>query len=149
VPRIERHANVIWEGNLARGTGHISAGTGAFEDLAYSNAVRIGKGTEGKTSPEELLAAAHGGCITMSLASELTQAGTPPGTLDVGVTIVMDEVEGQGHQIVASHVDAAVAADGLDDDALQAAVEKADKGCPFSQLLVRAGAEVHISARLA
>ena len=56
MPRIERHANVVWEGNLARGSGLISAGTGAFERLEYSNAVRIGKGDEGKTSPEELLA---------------------------------------------------------------------------------------------
>jgi lipoyl-dependent peroxiredoxin len=148
MPRIERSAQVTWEGNVARGTGSLTAGTGAFTALEFSLPTRIGQ-AEGKTSPEELLAAAHGGCITMSLASELTQAGTPPGTLDVGVTIVMDEVEGQGHQIVASYVDAAVTADGLDDDALQAAVEKADKGCPFSQLLVRAGAEVHISARLA
>ncbi len=148
MPRIERTAQVTWEGNVARGKGSLTAGTGAFSGLEFSLPTRIGK-AEGKTSPEELLAAAHGGCITMSLASELTQAGTPPGTLDVGVTIVMDEVEGQGHQIVASHVEATVAVDGLDDDALQAAVEKADKGCPFSQLLVRAGAEVHVSARLA
>jgi lipoyl-dependent peroxiredoxin len=148
MPRIERTAQVTWEGNVARGAGSLTAGTGAFSGLGFSLPTRIGQ-AEGKTSPEELLAAAHGGCITMSLASELTQAGTPPGTLDVGVTIVMDEVEGQGHQIVASYVEAAVAVDGLDDDALQAAAEKADKGCPFSQLLVRAGAEVHISARLA
>ena len=85
----------------------------------------------------------------MSLSGELSKAGTPPGRLDVSCTIVMDEVEGQGHQIVASHVDFAVAVDGLDDAGLQAAVEKADEGCPFSQLLKRAGAEVHISARLA
>jgi lipoyl-dependent peroxiredoxin len=148
MPRIERTAQVTWEGNVARGAGSLTAGTGAFSGLGFSLPTRIGQ-AEGKTSPEELLAAAHGGCITMSLASELTQAGTPPGTLDVGVTIVMDEVEGQGHQIVASYVEAAVAVDGLDDEALQAAAEKADKGCPFSQLLVRAGAEVHISARLA
>jgi lipoyl-dependent peroxiredoxin len=148
MPRIERSAQVTWEGNVARGSGSLTAGSGAFSGLGFSLPARIGR-PEGKTSPEELLAAAHGGCITMSLASELTQAGTPPGTLEVGVTIVMDEVEGQGHQIVASQVEAVVAADGLDDDALQAAVEKADKGCPFSQLLVRAGAEVHISAHLA
>jgi len=148
MPRIERTAQITWEGNVARGNGSLTAGSGAFSGLEFSLPTRIAL-VEGKTSPEELLAAAHGGCITMSLATELTQAGTPPGTLDVGVTIVMDEIEGQGHQIVASHVEAIVAVDGLDDDALQAAVEKADKGCPFSQLLVRAGAEVHVSARLA
>jgi len=148
VPHIERAAEIAWDGNVARGEGHITAGTGAFSQLPFSLPTRIGQ-AEGKTSPEELLAAAHGGCITMSLASELTSAGTPPGHLDVTCTIHMDEVEGQGHQIVASHVEAVVSADGVDDAALQAALAKADEGCPFSQLLKRAGATVELSARLA
>ena len=148
MPRIERTAEIVWEGNVARGTGSISAQSGAFTSLPYSLPTRIGK-SEGKTSPEELLAAAHGGCITMSLASELTQAGTPPERLDVTCRITMDEVEGQGHQIVASHVDAVVAADGLDDEALHVLFAKADEGCPFSQLLRRAGVELHVAARLA
>jgi organic hydroperoxide reductase OsmC/OhrA len=58
----------------------------------------------------------------------------------------MDEIEGQGHQIVASHVSVTASVDGIDDAALAAAAEKADEGCPFSQLLRRAGAEVHVSA---
>ena len=149
MPRIERTSTISWEGNVARGTGTITAATsGAFSELAFSLPTRIGQ-AEGKTSPEELLAAAHGGCVTMSLASELTQAGTPPGRLDVTCTIVMDEVEGQGHQIVGSNVDAVVSVDGLDESALAAAVEKADAGCPFSQLLKRAGATVQVTARLA
>ena len=149
MPHIERTATLTWDGNVARGVGSITAATsGAFSGLGFSLPTRIGQ-ADGKTSPEELLAAAHGGCITMSLASELTSAGTPPGHLDVTTTIHMDEVEGQGHQIVASHVEAVVHVDGIDDDALQAALAKADEGCPFSQLLKRAGAHVRISARLA
>jgi lipoyl-dependent peroxiredoxin len=148
MPKIERIADIAWDGNLARGAGTLSAETGAFSQLGYSLATRIGA-PEGKTSPEELLAAAHGGCLVMSLVGELTGADTPPGHLDATCRIVMDEVEGRGHQIVASHVDVAVAADGLDEDALAALAEKADEGCPFSQLLRRAGAEVHVSARLA
>jgi osmotically inducible protein OsmC len=148
LPHIERSARVVWEGNVARGAGTISADTGAFSELGFSLPTRIGQ-AEGKTSPEELLAAAHGACVTMSLASELTQAGTPPGRLEVGCRIVMDEVEGQGHQIVASHVEAVVAVDALEDGALQTALAKADEGCPFSQLLRRAGADVHVAARRA
>jgi lipoyl-dependent peroxiredoxin len=148
MPKIERTAEIVWEGNIARGAGSISAGTGAFSQLPYSLPTRIGQ-AEGKTSPEELLAAAHGGCLAMSLAGELSGSDTPPGRLDVTCTIVMDEIEGRGHQIVASNVDIVVAADGLDEDALAAHVEKADEGCPFSQLLRRAGAEVHVSAHLA
>jgi osmotically inducible protein OsmC len=147
MPHIERNVHVSWEGNLARGEGGIAAGTGAFSGLPFSLPTRIGQ-AEGKTSPEELLAAAHGGCITMSLAGELTGDGTPPGRLDVSCTIVMDEVEGQGHQIVGSRVEIEARVDGIDDGALQSAVERADEGCPFSQLLKRAGADVRVSARL-
>jgi len=148
MPRIERTAEIVWEGNVARGTGSISAQSGAFTSLPYSLPTRIGK-SEGKTSPEELLAAAHGGCITMSLAGELVGAGTPPGRLEVSCLIVMDEVEGQGHQIIASHVDAVVAAEGLDEAGLEAALAKADEGCPFSTLLKHAGVTVRVAARLA
>src|SRR5207237_8660322 len=130
MPRIEREAHVVWEGNVARGTGTISAGTGAFEALPYSLPTRIGA-AEGKTSPEELLAAAHGGCLTMSLASELSQAGTPPERLEVICRIVMDEV-GDNHEIVASRV--TIAGDPVSDEILQ----KADAGCPFSRLLKNA-----------
>jgi osmotically inducible protein OsmC len=148
MPRIEREALVGWEGNAARGLGTIAAGTGAFADLEYSTPTRIGQ-PEGKTSPEELLAAAHGGCITMSLATELSRDGTPPGRLETRCRIVMDEVEGQGHQIVASQVELTAHLEGVDADAFAAAVARADEGCPFSALLRRSGADVHVAARLA
>jgi osmotically inducible protein OsmC len=137
MPRIERTAEVVWEGNVARGNGSITAGTGAFSELPFSLPSRIGA-AEGKTSPEELLASAHAGCLTMSIAGELTSAGTPPERLEVTCTVVMDEIEGQGHQIVASHV--TVAGVHVPDDVLEAA----DAGCPFSTLLKRAGAEVSV-----
>jgi osmotically inducible protein OsmC len=105
MPRIERSARIVWDGNVARGRGSISAETGAFSELGFSLPTRIGQ-AEGKTSPEELLAAAHGGCFTMSLAGELTRAGTPPERLAVRCVITMDEVEGRGHQIVHSAIDA-------------------------------------------
>ncbi|HEX6761315.1 MAG TPA: OsmC family peroxiredoxin [Gaiellaceae bacterium] len=142
--RIERSAEIVWEGNVARGQGRISAASGAFGALPYTLATRIGS-PEGKTSPEELLAAAHGGCFTMSLATELVEAGTPPGRLVVGCRIVMDEVEGQGHQIVGSIVTVDAEVEGLEEAALREAIAKADEGCPFSALLKRAGAEVQIS----
>jgi osmotically inducible protein OsmC len=144
MPRIERTADIVWEGNVARGAGRITGETGAFTDLPYSLPTRIGQ-AEGKTSPEELLAAAHGACLTMSLASELSQAGTPPGRLEVTCRIVMDEVEGEGHQIVASHVTIVADAPGADDAALDGAIERAHASCPFSTLLEKAGVEVAVS----
>jgi len=147
MPHIERTAHVGWDGNLARGAGTLDSQSGAFAQLPFSLPSRVGD-PDGKTSPEELLAAAHGGCITMSLVGVLTGAGTPPGRLDTTVTIEMDEVEGQGHQIVGSRVEFVVQVDGLDDAALQAALVEADESCPFSALLKRAGASVSVSARL-
>jgi osmotically inducible protein OsmC len=147
MPRIERHANVVWEGNLARGSGLISAGTGAFERLEYSNAVRIGKGDEGKTSPEELLAAAHAACLATSVAGELTRAGSPPERIDVNANIVMDEVEGKGHLIVESQVRVRVRVTGIDNDAFRRVIKVADEGCPFSSL-IKANAKVSIDAEL-
>ncbi len=147
MPHIERTAHVGWDGNLARGAGTLDAASGAFTRLPFSLPSRIGD-PGGKTSPEELLAAAHGGCLTMSLAGVLTSAGTPPGRLDVECTIVMDEVEGQGHQIVGSRIEAVARVDGVDDAALQEAAVQAHASCPFSQLLERAGASVTVSARL-
>lgn len=147
MPHIERTAHIGWDGNLARGAGTLDAASGAFARLPYSLPSRVGE-AGGKTSPEELLAAAHGGCITMSLAGELTSAGTPPGRLDTTVTIVMDEVEGQGHQIVGSRVEMVARVEGVDEPALQAAAARAHASCPFSQLLERAGADVSVTARL-
>jgi osmotically inducible protein OsmC len=140
MPRIERTADVSWEGNVARGVGHISAQTGAFTELPFSLPTRIGQ-AEGKTSPEELLAAAHAGCLAMSLAGELTGDETPPARLDVTCTIVMDEVDGEGHRIVASTVTVRADAPGAN---LEDALARADAGCPFSMLLEKAGVDVQI-----
>jgi len=147
MPRIVREAAVSWEGNVARGAGTISAvSSGAFTHLPYTVAARIGV-PEGKTSPEELLAAAHGGCFTMSLASELSKAGTPPARLEVRCVVTMDEIEGKGHQVVHSEIEAHGTVPGCDEAAFAQAAEAADAGCPFSAL-IRASATVAVSATL-
>jgi osmotically inducible protein OsmC len=130
----------VWDGNVARGQGAITADTGAFSGLPYTLASRIGN-PEGKTSPEELLAAAHAGCYTTSLGSELAKDGTPAGHLEVRSRIVMDEIPGEGHQIVAGHLTVRADVDGMAEDALT----RADEGCPFSTLLRKAGAEVTVT----
>jgi osmotically inducible protein OsmC len=145
MPRIVREADVSWKGNVARGEGRISAATsGAFSELPYSLATRVGA-AEGKTSPEELLAAAHAACYAMSLASELSDAGSPPERLDVRCTITMDEVEDAGHRIVASSLDVRAAVADVDGARFRELVEAADAGCPFSAL-VKASAEVTVRA---
>ena len=107
----------------------------------------IGKGTEGKTSPEELLAAAHAGCFATSLAGELTQAGSPPEQLDITSNVVMDEVEGEGHVIVESQLRVRARVAGIDEEAFRRVVAEADAGCSFSKL-IKASAKVSIDAEL-
>lgn len=145
MPRIERTARAVWEGSPARGAGTIGAGTGAFS-LPYSLPSRIGD-PEGKTSPEELIAAAHAGCFAMSLASELTKAGTAPERLDVTATCVMDDVEGRGHLVVAGELRVRGRVPGADAESFRRAAEQADAGCPISTL-IRAGARVSVDAEL-
>ena len=146
MPRIVREADVVWEGTISRGSGVVRAiSSGAFE-LPVTIASRVAD-PEGKTSPEELLAAAHATCYVTSLGSELARARTPPERLDVRCTITMDEVEGIGHRIVASAIMATGVAPGCDAAAFAQAAEAADQGCSFSAL-IRASATVTIDASL-
>jgi osmotically inducible protein OsmC len=146
VPRIVRKAEVAWEGSVARGAGRVVAvSSGAFE-LPVTLASRIAE-PDGLTSPEELLAAAHASCFVTSLGSELARAGTPPQHLDVHCTITMDEVEGRGHQIIHSAIDASGVVPGCDEAGFAQAAEAADAGCPFSTL-IKGSATVSVNASL-
>jgi lipoyl-dependent peroxiredoxin len=146
MPRIVREAEIDWEGTTARGSGVVrAASTGSFE-LSATIASRVDV-VEGKTSPEELLAAAHATCFVTSLGSELARIGSPPERMHVRCTITMDEVEGGHHRIVASDISARAVAPGADAESLAAAAREADAGCPFSAL-IRASATVTVDAVL-
>jgi osmotically inducible protein OsmC len=138
VPRVQREATVTWEGNVARGNGAISAATGAFSALPYSLASRVER-PDGKTSPEELLAAAHAACYAMSLAGELASAGTPPDHLDVHATVTLDQVEDGSHRIVASELLARARVNEIDQATLEKLAQAASEGCTFSKLIEASG----------
>jgi lipoyl-dependent peroxiredoxin len=146
MPRVQREAEVTWQGNVARGSGAISGATGAFEGLPYSLATRIDR-SDGKTSPEELLAAAHAACYAMSLAGELARAGSAPEHLDVRATVTLDEVEGGSHRIVESELLARARVTDTDEATLQQVAEAASKGCTLSAL-IEASAKVTVKATL-
>jgi lipoyl-dependent peroxiredoxin len=146
MPRVQREATVTWEGNFARGNGAISAATGAFDALPFSLAARIEK-PDGKTSPEELLAAAHAACYAMSLASEISSAGSPPEHLDVRATVTLDQVADGSHRIVASELLARARVIEMDQETLDRLAESASEGCPFSKL-IEASAQVTVKATL-
>jgi osmotically inducible protein OsmC len=138
VPRVQREATVTWEGNVARGSGAISGATGAFSELPYSLATRVEK-PDGKTSPEELLAAAHAGCYAMSLAGELSREGSPPEHLDVRATVTLDQVEDGSHRIVASALLARARVIGIEQRAFEEIASRANEGCTFSKLIDASG----------
>ena len=123
---------------MARGNGAISAATGAFTELPYSLATRIEK-VDGKTSPEELLAAAHAACFAMSFAGELAGAGTPAEHLDVNATVTLDQVEDGSHRIVASELLARARVTETDQETLNRLAQAASEGCTFSKLIEASG----------
>ena len=144
MPRIERSAEVVWEGNLARGNGRISGDTGAFSQLPYTIATRVGN-PEGKTSPEELLAAAHAGCFSMQLSGVLGAGGHDPESVETVATVHIEKA-GEGFEITRVALDSKARVPGIDEDTFQQAAETAKNICPVSVLFK--GAEISLSASL-
>src|SRR5215210_6510813 len=89
----QRMASTTWEGDLAQGAGNLDLKSGATGDLPVTWASRTER-SDGKTSPEELVAAAHASCFSMALAHELSEAGNKPERLDVSSTVSLDMVNG-------------------------------------------------------
>jgi osmotically inducible protein OsmC len=141
----ERHASVTWTGDLLSGSGTIDeVGSGAFGPLDVSWAARSEEESGGKTSPEELIAAAHAACLSMALSSGLAKAGNPAEQLRTSATVTF--VPGTGITKIALVVRGTVP--GLDADAFQAAAEAAKQNCPVSQALA-GGPEITLDAQLA
>jgi osmotically inducible protein OsmC len=123
-------ATTVWEGDLAKGAGVTTPESGAFPATDVSWASRT-KRAAGKTSPEELLAAAHASCYSMALSHELGEAGTPPDRLETTATV--DFVPGEG--VKSSHIVVSGRVPGVDADAFAAAARAAGEGCPISAAL--------------
>jgi osmotically inducible protein OsmC len=140
----DRRAEVTWRGDLMSGEGTIeSVGSGAFAPLDVTWASRT-EAPGGKTSPEELIAAAHASCFSMALSHGLAQAGTPPERLSVSATVTF--VPGTGITKSALEVEGTVP--GIDEGAFREAAEAAKEGCPVSGAL-KGNVELSVSARLA
>ena len=128
----ERRATVTWNGDLMSGSGTIDeVGSGAFGPLDVSWAARSEDASGGKTSPEELIAAAHASCFSMALSGALAKAGTPPERLQTSATVTF--VPGTG--ITKSALSVRGTVPGLDADGFREAAEGAKKNCPVSQAL--------------
>jgi osmotically inducible protein OsmC len=137
-----RIARTGWEGNLLEGKGLVtlaSSGVGEFPVSWPSRAEQA----NGKTSPEELIAAAHSSCFSMALSHGLSQAGTPPTRLDTQAEVTFQPGEG----ITGIHLIVKGEVPGLDEADFVKAAEDAKTNCPVSQAL--SGTTITLTAGLA
>jgi osmotically inducible protein OsmC len=141
-----RRAEATWQGDLLTGKGHVSAGSsGTFRDLPVSWGSRT-EAPEGRTSPEELIAAAHASCFEMALAGALARGGTPPEHLAVTATVTFDKLEA-GWRIVSSALTVVGRVPGIDAAGFVAAAEAIRDGCPVSVAL-KGNVELSVEASL-
>ena len=142
----ERTATTTWEGDLPKGQGTVSVSSGAIGDFPVTWASRSEKRSEGKTSPEELIAAAHSSCFSMALSNVLAQGGHPPDSLEVSSTVVFDMVDG-APKVTESRITVHGRVPGIDEAGFQEAVRTAEQGCPVSNAL-RGNLEMPVDAAL-
>jgi lipoyl-dependent peroxiredoxin len=127
----ERHAEVVWQGDLLNGSGTIDrVPSGAFGPLDVSWASRAEE-PNGKTSPEELIAAAWASCFAMALSNGLAKAGNPPEKLETSATVTFQPGEG----IIKGVLTVRGTVPGLDDSAFQDRANEAKENCPVSKAL--------------
>ena len=129
-----RLAKAVWNGDLLSGAGEVSASSsGKFSALPVSWSART-EAPGGKTSPEELLAAAHASCFAMALSAGLAKGGTPPRKLEVTAAVTFDKV-GADWTVVSSELEVKGDVPGMDAAAFTKAAEGARDGCPISRAL--------------
>ncbi|MEV1076666.1 OsmC family protein [Streptomyces sp. NBC_00457] len=138
-----RSAHTVWEGNLLEGNGVVTFdSSGAIGEQPVTWASRA-QDANGKTSPEELIAAAHSSCFSMAFSNMLAKAGTPPTKLVTSADVSFQPGEG----ITGIHLTVEGTVPGIDNDTFVATAEEAKVGCPVSQALT--GTTITLSAKLA
>jgi osmotically inducible protein OsmC len=145
MPIARREAETLWEGPLASGSGTLTSASGAFEQLAVTWASRTER-ADGRTSPEELIAAAHATCFAMALALVLGENETPPERLAVNAVCTLDEVGG-APRISELELTVRAQVPGLDADVLERIVGQAADLCPVSNAL-RGNVEINVRNEL-
>ena len=137
-----RKAYSVWEGNLKKGHGTISLGTGALEvPYGFSSRFENGAGS----NPEELVGGAHAGCFSMALAHELAEAGHPPTRVETAARVHLEKSDG-GFSIPRIDLETNADVPGIDSNTFQRIAESAKQNCPLSKLL--SAADITLTARL-
>jgi lipoyl-dependent peroxiredoxin len=137
----ERTATTVWEGKLSDGKGTIDLKSGATGELPVTWASRTER-SNGQTSPEELIAAAHSSCFSMALSHGLTQADTPPERLDVSATVTLDS-----GKVTSSKLAVRGRVPGIDQSQFEEAARAAGEGCPVSGAL-KGNVDIQVAATL-
>ena len=140
-----RTAHATWNGDLRTGSGVVSATSSKAFSLPVSWAART-EDPGGRTSPEELVAAAHASCFCMALSAGLGKAGTPPTKLEVDATVTLVQVEG-GWKLASSALKVVGQVPGIDAAAFAEAANGAKDGCPISGAL-KGNVELSVEATL-
>jgi lipoyl-dependent peroxiredoxin len=143
--KAERRAEAQWKGNLVNGQGKFHLGSGATGEIPVTWASRTER-SDGKTSPEELIAAAHASCYAMAFSHTLTQEGHPPTSLTVNAVCTLEDVAGK-LQITTMTLNVQGKVPGLDEASFVQIAQKAEQGCPVSNVL-RQGLQIHLNAQL-
>jgi lipoyl-dependent peroxiredoxin len=143
--KAERRAETRWEGNLLNGQGKLHLGSGAAGELPVTWASRTER-SDGKTSPEELIAAAHASCYAMAFSNTLSREGHPHESLTVNAVCTLEQVEG-AFKITTMTLNVLGKVPGLDEASFVQIAQKAEQGCPVSNLL-RHGLQIHLNAHL-
>jgi len=142
-----RQADANWSGDLLSGGGAVSASTsGIFNNQAITWRART-EASEGKTSPEELLAAAHAACYSMAISHELSQAGFTPERVDVSVVVSADKTD-SGWTVLSSAITVRATVPGADEATFQEKAAAAKGGCPISKA-ISDSVEITLDATLA
>jgi lipoyl-dependent peroxiredoxin len=137
-----RQAKTRWEGSLQDGAGKVTLASSGLGTYDVSWPARAEE-PNGKTSPEELIAAAHSSCFSMALSGALAKADTPPSSLDVNADVTFQPGEG----ITGIHLTVVGTVDGIDEETFVKAAEGAKENCPVSQALT--GTTITLDASLA
>ena len=142
----ERKAETTWNGDLMQGNGVLSTGSsGILKETPVTWAART-EAPEGKTSPEEMLAAAHASCYAMAFSGALGRRGTPPERLHVTAVASLDRVEG-AMKVTKMDLTVRGRVPGLDQSGFEEAARTAEQGCPISNA-IRNNVEITVNAIL-
>jgi osmotically inducible protein OsmC len=145
---VEKSANAVWNGTLTEGSGSFSlSSSGVLTDSPVTWAARTGQ-PDGKTSPEELIAAAHAACYAMAFSYALQGAGTPAESLDVTAVVGFGPKPEGGMQVTHSHLTVKGVVPGMTAEQFTEAAIKGEQGCPVSNAL-RGNVEITVTAMLA